>query len=123
MAYSHDAGTSKGAEARRQIEQGVVWQQNREQGQRIATMQQAIETLNHQLQRLAPLEVWSGHLCSVCNRPMSGVVARETAARMMKESGHKDCLEQSNSQVGKLALAGAAIGAGLYGLSRANRQR
>lgn len=110
------------AEARRKIEQGV-WQQNQEQGQRIATMQQAIEALNYQLQRLAPLEVWSGHPCSVCNRPMSGVVARETAARVMKEFGHKDCLEQSNSRVGKLALAGAAIGAGLLGLSRANHQR
>lgn len=45
---------------------------------------------------------------------MTFTVVRETATKLIKDFGHKSCLEKQGSGLGKLLLAGGA----LYGLSR-----
>ena len=76
--------------------------------------EQENQVLKKTLGDLEPLRVWAGHPCKVCKKPMGGVVSRETAAELMQDLAHTDCLKQDSGAGGAL-VAGLA---GLYGLSR-----
>jgi DNA repair exonuclease SbcCD ATPase subunit len=54
----------------------------------------AIQSLTAEVAVLRSLAVWAGHPCTVCNQPTSGLVDRETAARLLKNFGHKACVEK-----------------------------
>ncbi|MEE9325566.1 MAG: hypothetical protein V3U90_08480 [Dehalococcoidia bacterium] len=92
-----------------------LWQENEELKILATNLEQTSRWLCAQLNELLPLKVWADHPCGVCGKPVKGAVDRETAARLMKDFGHKDCLKKQNSNLGKPLLAG---GAALYGLSR-----
>jgi hypothetical protein len=63
------------------------------------TTQKALEEAEHRVSEahrvvdaLTPLNVWAGHPCCVCGRPTDGVVDKETAAKLLERTGHKECL-------------------------------
>jgi DNA repair exonuclease SbcCD ATPase subunit len=70
-----------------------TWQRKAE------TRQKALEEAEHHVSEahrvvdaLTPLNVWAGHPCCVCGRPTDGVVDKETAAKLLERTGHKECL-------------------------------
>ena len=56
-----------------------------------------------------PLRVWAGHPFKVCKRPLSGVVSREAAAKLMEDYAHKDCLDKDSG----LGLGAWLLGGGI----------
>jgi len=82
--------------------------------QRAAKAQLVFQSVTAEVEELRPLKAWAGHPCMVCKQPMFGSVDREMAARLMKDLGHKACVEQQGSGLGWLLAGGAA----LYGLSQ-----
>jgi DNA repair exonuclease SbcCD ATPase subunit len=61
--------------------------------------------LRGDLQKLEPLKVWAGHPCTVCGKPLTGSVSPKLAAKLQKGLGHKSCLEERGSGMGKMLLA------------------
>jgi myosin heavy subunit len=49
-----------------------------------------------ELEQLRPLKVWTGHPCSKCGKPISGVTSRELAADLLREAGfrHVNCVRK-----------------------------
>jgi DNA repair exonuclease SbcCD ATPase subunit len=70
-----------------------TWQRKAE------TTQKPLEEAEHRVSEahrvvdaLTPLNVWAGHPCCVCGKPTDGVVDKETAAKLLERTGHKECL-------------------------------
>lgn len=76
---------------------------------------QLVQMMYAEAKRFRPLKVWDGHRCRVCKKPMSGAVDRETAASLLEDCGHKECLETDGRGVVPWLIGG---GAALYGLSK-----
>ena len=74
----------------------------------------ALNALLDEVQELRPLRVWAGHPCQRCGKPMSGVIDRATAARLLEDFSHVACLGQSSSGLRAVALTLA----GIYGVSK-----
>ena len=105
--------TAEAREAKRQAQR--LESQNAEGGQRVTLAKQAVVKLAAEIEQLKPLrQVWSGHPCSKCQRPMSGMVSRETAAILLQEFAHIECLRDDGPKLGSWLLGGAM----LYGLSK-----
>ena len=74
----------------------------------------ALNALLAEVETLRPLRVWAGHPCQRCGKPMSGLVDRATAARLLEDFSHVACLEQRSSGLRSVALTLA----GIYGVSK-----
>ena len=55
-----------------------------------------VQPLLVELEQLRPLKVWTGHPCSKCGKPISGVTSRELAADLLREAGfrHGNCVRK-----------------------------
>jgi regulator of replication initiation timing len=106
--------------ARQKLEEwaGKIWPEHQRVQAELAEWQrwlpkahQTFQVMDAEIEGLRPLQVWAGHPCKKCQMPMSGLVDRETAAKLMHGFGHKACLEKQGSGLGGLLLAGGALAA------------
>ncbi len=80
------------------------WQRKAEAAQTArAQAEQRAEQVATEKQALMPLTVWNGHPCCVCGEPMEGIVERETAVRLLQNTGHKECLQRAGRRKVHLA--------------------
>jgi DNA repair exonuclease SbcCD ATPase subunit len=106
-------------QARDYQQQASQWQQAYQVvNSKLEASTKVITNLRAELQNLEPLEVWAGHPCCICGKPMTGSVSRELAAKLQKGMGHKRCLESQTSGLGKVLVVGGT----LWGLPRLGKK-
>lgn len=97
-------------------QQWTAWSQKAQQ------MELANQALTQTVAGLQPLRAWEGFPCKKCGKPLSGVVSRKDAERIMKDFAHSECLKDESSEGSKFLLAAL----GIYGVaqlaSRLNKQ-
>jgi DNA repair exonuclease SbcCD ATPase subunit len=74
-------------------EERLIWQRRANEAQKaLAETERHLSEAHRVIDSLMPLNVWAGNPCCVCGEPTDGVVDRETAAKLLERTGHKECL-------------------------------
>jgi DNA repair exonuclease SbcCD ATPase subunit len=70
-----------------------TWQREAETTQKaLEEVERHLAEVHRVIDALMPLKVWAGHPCCVCGELTDGVVDKETAAKLLERTGHKECL-------------------------------
>ena len=58
-----------------------------------SVFEKVIQPMQAELEKLRPLLCWEGHPCQECGKPITGVISREFAAKVLRRVGyrHKRC--------------------------------